>query len=249
MRVAVIGSGVAGLTAAYILAPHARGDAVRARRAPRRPRQHGRRACRATAARSPSTPASSSTTSAPTRTLLRLFAELGVATQASDMSFGVRCEGCGLEYAGARGLPGVVPHGRAVLGRPRYLRMLVEVRRFHRHARAVLADPAADRLTLGEFLRQGGYSRYFADHFMLPLTGAVWSSSPGHDPRVPGPLPDPLLRQPRHADGQELAAVADGDRWQPRVRGPRSPQRPRRPRPRRHRRSSRSSATRAGVDR
>ena len=56
--------------------------------------------------------------------------------------------------------------------------MLVEVRRFHRHARAVLADPAADDLTLDEFLRQGGYSRYFADHFMLPLTGAVWSSSP-----------------------------------------------------------------------
>ena len=39
--------------------------------------------------------------------LLRLFGELGVATQNSDMSFGVRCEGCGLEYAGARGLAGV----------------------------------------------------------------------------------------------------------------------------------------------
>ena len=63
-----------------------------------------------------------------------------------------------------------------VLGRPRYLRMLVEVRRFHRHARAILADPTADGLTLDAFLRQGGYSRYFADHFMLPLTGAVWSS-------------------------------------------------------------------------
>ena len=56
--------------------------------------------------------------------------------------------------------------------------MLAEVQRFHRHARAVLADPAADGLTLDGFLRQGGYSPYFADHFMLPLTGAVWSSSP-----------------------------------------------------------------------
>jgi uncharacterized protein len=109
-------------------------------------------------------------------TLLRLFAELGVETQASDMSFSVRCEGCGLEYAGARGLHGVLPRA-VVLGRPRYLRMLAEVRRFHRHARSVLADPAAERLTLDDFLRDGGYSDYFADHFMLPLTGAVWSSS------------------------------------------------------------------------
>jgi predicted NAD/FAD-binding protein len=110
-------------------------------------------------------------------TLLRLFAELGVETQDSDMSFSVRCEGCGLEYAGARGMQGVMPRV-SVLGRPRYLRMLGEVKRFHRHARAILRDPAADRLTLEGFLADGGYSRYFTEHFMLPLTGAVWSSSP-----------------------------------------------------------------------
>ena len=110
-------------------------------------------------------------------TLLRLFADLGVRTQESDMSFSVRCEGCGLEYAGARGMQGVMPRA-SLLGRPRYLRMLAEVKRFHRHARAVLGDPAADRLTLEQFLADGGYSAYFTDHFMLPLTGAVWSSSP-----------------------------------------------------------------------
>ena len=110
-------------------------------------------------------------------TLLRLFADLGVRTQDSDMSFSVRCLGCGLEYAGARGLHGVMPRP-SVIGRPRYLRMLAEVKRFHRHARAVLRDPSAERLTLDDFLAQGGYSTYFVDHFMLPLTGAVWSSSP-----------------------------------------------------------------------
>ena len=96
-------------------------------------------------------------------TLLRLFADLGIATQDSDMSFGVRCEGCGLEYAGARGMHGVVPRP-GVLGRPRYLRMLTEVKRFHRQARSVLSDPAADGLTLDGFLRKGEYSPYFADH-------------------------------------------------------------------------------------
>ena len=110
-------------------------------------------------------------------TMLRLFRELGVRTQESDMSFGVSCEGCGLEYAGARGLAGVLPTPRA-LGRGRYLRMLAEIRRFHRHARLVLEDPSADPLTVQQFIEQGDYSAYFCDHFLLPLTGAIWSSSP-----------------------------------------------------------------------
>src|SRR6201991_3905646 len=58
--------------------------------------------------------------------LLRLFDELGVATQDSDMSMSVRCEGCGLEYAGARRLGGLFP-GASNLTRPAYLRMLGEV--------------------------------------------------------------------------------------------------------------------------
>ena len=111
-------------------------------------------------------------------TLLRLFRELGVATQDSDMSFGVHCEDCGLEYAGARGLVGILPRV-STLARPRYLRMLGEVKRFHRHARRVLSDPARDRLTFGEMLAEGRYSGYFRQHFALPLTGAIWSSSNG----------------------------------------------------------------------
>ena len=109
-------------------------------------------------------------------TLLRLFDELDVRIQDSDMSFGVRCEGCGLEYAGARGLIGVRPQLRT-LTRPRYLRMLAEIKFFHRHARRVLADPGSDRMTLGRFIVEGSYSDYFRDHFLLPLTGAIWSSS------------------------------------------------------------------------
>jgi predicted NAD/FAD-binding protein len=65
--------------------------------------------------------------------LLRLFRELGVATQDSDMSMSVRCEGCGLEYAGARKLGGLFPQASNVLRGP-YLKMLGEVVRFHRHA-------------------------------------------------------------------------------------------------------------------
>jgi predicted NAD/FAD-binding protein len=71
-------------------------------------------------------------------TLMRLFAELGVRTQASDMSMSVRSDsahrGAGLEWAGALGWRGLFPSWRALL-RPAYLRMLTEVPRFHRRAR------------------------------------------------------------------------------------------------------------------
>ncbi|HVH23955.1 MAG TPA: FAD-dependent oxidoreductase [Pseudonocardia sp.] len=107
--------------------------------------------------------------------LMALFGELGVATQDTEMSMSVRCEGCGLEYAGARRLGGLFPQP-SNLARPHYLRMLGEVMRFHRHARRVLADERAGDIPLGAFLAVGGYTRYFTEHFMLPVVSAVWSA-------------------------------------------------------------------------
>ncbi|CAM5500283.1 hypothetical protein SBADM41S_05518 [Streptomyces badius] len=88
--------------------------------------------------------------------LLRLFDELGVATQEAEMSMSVRCEGCGLEYAGARGPAGLFAQPRSAVRGP-YLRMLAEVPRFHRAARALLALPQSgtSEMTLGEFARRG----------------------------------------------------------------------------------------------
>ncbi|MET8378302.1 NAD(P)/FAD-dependent oxidoreductase [Streptomyces microflavus] len=111
--------------------------------------------------------------------LLRLFDELGVATQESEMSMSVRCEGCGLEYAGARGPAGLLAQPRSLLRGP-YLRMLAEVPRFHRAARALLElpeGPATD-MTLGEFARRGRFSPYFHAHFLTPMVSAVWSCDP-----------------------------------------------------------------------
>ncbi len=109
--------------------------------------------------------------------LLRLFAELGVATQGTEMSMSIKCEGCGLEYAGARGLNGVFAQ-RKRLADPRFVRMLLEVKRFHRDAHRLLAADAAatDSITLGAFLAIGGYSDYFIRHFMIPVVSCVWSS-------------------------------------------------------------------------
>ncbi|MFE5491099.1 NAD(P)/FAD-dependent oxidoreductase [Streptomyces virginiae] len=110
-------------------------------------------------------------------TLLRLFRELGISTQDAEMSMSVRCDGCGLEYAGARGPAGLLT-GRAAL-RGRYLRLLAQVPVFHRRARRLLADPPSHHVTLGDFLREGRFSPYFVSHFALPLVSAVWSC-PAH---------------------------------------------------------------------
>ncbi|MFJ8922523.1 NAD(P)/FAD-dependent oxidoreductase [Streptomyces sp. NPDC102415] len=110
--------------------------------------------------------------------LLRLFDELEVDTQESEMSMSVRCEGCGLEYAGARGAAGLFARPGSVLRGP-YLRMLTEVPRFHRAARALLAPPeGTTEMTLGEFAARGRFSPYFSAHFLTPMVSAVWSCDP-----------------------------------------------------------------------
>ncbi|MDP2774384.1 MAG: DUF1365 family protein [Nocardioides sp.] len=108
--------------------------------------------------------------------LLRMFAELGVATQPSEMSMSIRDDETGLEWAGALGRKGVFPSARH-LANPRYLRMLTEIPRFHRRARALLATDSADT-TLRDFLADGGFTPYFTRHFMEPLVAAVWSCDP-----------------------------------------------------------------------
>ncbi|MEP6798963.1 MAG: FAD-dependent oxidoreductase, partial [Lapillicoccus sp.] len=113
-------------------------------------------------------------------TLLRLFSELGVETQDSDMSMSVRDDESGLEYAGAKGARGLFPRARNLV-RPAYLRMLLEVRRFHREASAVLATPetatGADE-TLAQFVERVGFSAYFTTFFLEPVVAAVWSCDP-----------------------------------------------------------------------
>ncbi|MGN0063009.1 MAG: NAD(P)/FAD-dependent oxidoreductase [Nocardioides sp.] len=109
--------------------------------------------------------------------LLRLFAELGVRTRATEMSMSISCTTCGLTYAGGRGAAGFLAQPRRALD-PRYVRMLADVPRFHRAARELLEDddPVADAITWGDFLTSGGWSAYFVDHFAVPLVSCVWSA-------------------------------------------------------------------------
>ena len=106
--------------------------------------------------------------------LVRLFHELEVSTRPAEMSMSITCSGCGLSYAGGRGLSGLVAPSRQALT-PRFARMLGEVRRFHRLARTTLATGSSE-LTWGEWLERGGFSDYFVQHFAVPLVSCVWSS-------------------------------------------------------------------------
>ncbi|WP_433200873.1 NAD(P)/FAD-dependent oxidoreductase [Dactylosporangium sp. CS-047395] len=169
--VAVIGAGVAGLTAAYVLR-----DAYDVTLFEAEPRLGGH-AHTHDVADGPATLAVDSGFIVHNRRtyprLLRLFDELGVPTQETEMSMSVRCLGCGLQYAGARGARGLF----AQPPRPAYLATLAQVPLFHRRARALLAGE--DNPTLGEFLRRGRYSAHFVRHFAVPLVSAVWSCGTG----------------------------------------------------------------------
>lgn len=181
-RVAVVGAGIAGLTAAYLL--QGRFD-VHLFESEHRLGGHAHTHDVVTPDAG-ALPVDSGFIVHNARTyphLLRLFDELGVRTQSADMSMSVRCEGCGLEYAGARGAGGLFAQRRSMRS-PAFLRMLVEVKRFHRHAQRVM-DIGSDELTLRDFLAVGGYSRYFVAHFMVPVVSAVWSAAPGVALRYP----------------------------------------------------------------
>src|SRR5881275_3270436 len=108
--------------------------------------------------------------------LRRLFAELGVQVRRTEMSMSVRCDGCGLEYAGGRGLRGLLAQPSRLLDR-QFLGMLVQVKRFHRRAASFLrTTDDEDRTTYGDFLRREGFSDYFVAHYAVPVVSCVWSA-------------------------------------------------------------------------
>ncbi len=110
--------------------------------------------------------------------LVGFFAALGVATQASEMSFSVSIDKGALEYGGGT-LPQLFAQKRN-LASPRFLRMLSDILRFNRDAPNLLQSPASEGMTdesLGEYLSRKGYSAGFVEDHILPMGAAIWSAS------------------------------------------------------------------------
>jgi predicted NAD/FAD-binding protein len=106
---------------------------------------------------------------------IKLLARLGVAAQPSSMSFSVRCEKTGMEYNGTS-LNTLFAQRRNLL-RPGFHRMIRDILRFNRLAPTLLHTDCSDP-SLGEYLATEGYSREFVEQYLTPMGAAIWSADP-----------------------------------------------------------------------
>jgi len=105
----------------------------------------------------------------------QILAELGVATQETNMSFGVSDGHGDFEWA-ARGARGIFARPRHAVD-PRFIRMLADLVRFNRQARSLL-NANGSGPSLRRFLADGNYSEYFIERLLVPQAAAVWSADP-----------------------------------------------------------------------
>jgi predicted NAD/FAD-binding protein len=172
MRIAIIGAGISGLTAAYLLN---REHEVTVYEAADYAGGH----------------ANTATIDAGDRELgldtgflvynehtypgfTKLLQTLGVRTKAGDMSLGVRCRACNIEYS-SRGLAGFLAQRTNAL-RPARAMLAVDMLRFFRDTRVAVSSNRREGATLEEFVKARRYGGEFVRHFLLPLASAVWSS-------------------------------------------------------------------------
>ena len=105
----------------------------------------------------------------------RLLEELDVASQPSEMSFGVSCQACGVEYS-SRGVGGLFARRRQALS-PRFYRMVADIVRFNRWASRQTIERALVSQTIGNLRQDQTFSDDFFRHYLFPMTGAIWSST------------------------------------------------------------------------
>jgi predicted NAD/FAD-binding protein len=103
---------------------------------------------------------------------IALLDELKVAWQPSEMSFSVQCEKTGLEYNGTN-LNSLFAQRRNLF-KPSFHQMIRDILRFNKTSLELLAD--GNEIKLGDYLRLGHYSQQFIDHYIIPMGSAIWST-------------------------------------------------------------------------
>ena len=167
-RIAVIGGGIAGMAAAHLLAPTA---SVVLFESEARLGGHARTVLAGKRGDQPVDTGFIVYNKANYPHLVRLFDDLSVPVTESNMSFGASFGGGRMEYALAS--VNALFATRRNIANPKFLRMLRDILHFNARAEAASQNPG---LTIGELLRDLGTGDYFRDYYILPLSGAIWST-------------------------------------------------------------------------
>ena len=137
---------------------------------------------------------------------IKLLAQLGITGQPTEMSFSVHDERNGLEYGGSN-LNALFTQRRNLL-RPSFLRMVRDILRFNRESIADLdSGQLSPGMTLGEYLQSRRYSDEFIKHYLVPMGAAIWSAS------TQVMLAFPLLFFVRFFRNHGLLSISDRPQW------------------------------------
>lgn len=143
--------------------------------------------------------------------LTRLFAELGVVTRPSDMSFAMASDEEDVEWCGSS-LRAIFAQRRNLV-RPAFLRMLADIVRFNRSAQQLLREPENLGYTLEDFLEAGRYSTQFKEWYLVPMGAAIWSADPSDFVKFPA------AAFIRFFDNHGLLGIRDRPQWRTVVGG------------------------------
>ena len=169
-RIAVIGGGISGLAAAYQLSPH---NAVTLYEAAPRLGGHARTVMAGLGGDQPVDTGFIVFNYVNYPHLTRMFQELDVPVAKSDMTFGVTIDNGRIEY-GLQDLVALTAQKRN-LARPGFARMVRDILRFNAHAETMAYD---DSTTIGDLMDRLGLGTWFQRFYLLPLCGAIWSTTP-----------------------------------------------------------------------
>ena len=174
MRIAVVGSGISGLSAAYYLSRQHEVTLFEAA-----DRLGGHTATIDVAVNGNTYAIDTGFIVYNDRTypnFIRLLNELGVRSQATAMSFSVSCAATGLEYGGS-GFDALFAQRRNLVS-PYFLRLMFNIVRFNRNAvRDLESGSLSATMSLGDYLRANHYGSGFVRHYLAPMAAAIWSSS------------------------------------------------------------------------
>ena len=172
-NIAVIGSGIAGMSAAWLLSQ--RHEITMYEKAARLGGHSNTVVAKTSLGETPVDTGFIVFNDATYPNLIALFKHLGVESKASDMSFGVSLNGGVVEYS-SNDASAFLCGGRNLIN-PRFWSMTLDLLRFYRSAPAEILRTRADMISLGEYLRRRGYGEAFQQDHLLPQAAAIWSAS------------------------------------------------------------------------